>query len=99
MYMYWFQDDSVLSGTTITGNTFYVTARFFNAKDGSILNFSNKTLSPTTNIIESSDMYYKMVIDTSDYSYQFFRYNGTTGSRIGRTGDPINFYEAVGGTS
>jgi hypothetical protein len=99
MYMYWFQDDSVLSGTTITGNTFYVTARFFNAKDGSILNFSNKTLSPTTNIIESTDMYYKMVIDTSDYSYQFFRYNGTTGSRIGRTGDPINFYEAVGGTS
>jgi hypothetical protein len=99
MYMYWFQDDSVLSGTTITGDTFYVTARFFNAKDGSIVNFSNKTLSSTTNLIESTDMYYKLVIDKSDYSYQFYRYNGTTGTRIGKTGDPINFYEAVGGTS
>jgi len=98
MYIYWFQDDTVLNGTTMSGDTFYMTARFFDAKDGSILNFNNKSVSPTTSVNESADVYYKLVMDKSDYTYQIFRYNGTTGQRIGESGDPINFYEAISGT-
>lgn len=39
MYLFWFPDDTIFSGTT-----FYMTARFFNAEDGSILRFLNKDL-------------------------------------------------------
>jgi hypothetical protein len=99
MYLYWFQDNSVLNGTTFSGDTFYMSARFFDAKDGSILNFNNKSISPTTVVNETADTYYKLVMNNTDYTYQVFRYNGTTGDRIGESGDPINFYEAIGGTT
>lgn len=92
MYLFWFQDDSVLNETTLTGNTFYMTAKFLNAKDGSIIDFVKSNLS--TEVDESDDMYYKLVIDKSNYSYQVFRYNTSgTGSRIGESNDPIVFYE------
>ena len=42
MYLFWFQDESPFSGTTITGNTFWITAKFYNAEDGSISDFVNK---------------------------------------------------------
>lgn len=94
MYLFWFKDDSAFSETTITGNTFYVTAKFFNAEDGTIGDFTNRPLTSTEIIDESRDMYYKMIIDRTDYSYQIFNYSGTTtGSRIGKSGNPIVFYE------
>ena len=42
MYLFWFQDDSALNEETLTGDTFYMTAKFFNAEDGSITDFTNK---------------------------------------------------------
>lgn len=39
MYLFWFGDDTVFSGLT-----FYMTARFFNAEDGTITRFVNKDL-------------------------------------------------------
>jgi hypothetical protein len=93
MYLFWFQDDTALSETTLTGNTFWVTGKFFNAKDGSISDFTTTGLTSSQEVIENRDMYYKMVIDRTDYSYQIYRYNGTTGTRIGESGDPIVFYE------
>jgi hypothetical protein len=39
MYLFWFPDNTVF-----TGNTFYMTARFFNAEDGSVTQFLNKDL-------------------------------------------------------
>jgi hypothetical protein len=41
-------------------------------------------------------MYYKLVIDRTDYSYQYFRYTGTTGDRVGESVDSIKFYERNG---
>jgi hypothetical protein len=98
MYLFWFQDDSVLSETTLTGNTFWVTAKFFNAKDGTIIDFVNSNFQDTHEINESNDMYYKVVIDKTDYSYQISGYTGTTGDRMGLRCNPITFYEK-GGTS
>jgi hypothetical protein len=39
MYLFWFPDNSVFNG-----NTFYMTARFFNAEDGTVTQFLNKDL-------------------------------------------------------
>lgn len=39
MYLFWFGDDTVFSGTTL-----YMTARFFNADDGTITQFLNKDI-------------------------------------------------------
>lgn len=94
MYLFWFKDDSAFDETTLTGNTFYMTAKFFNAEDGTISDFTNRSMSFNEIIDESRDMYYKMIIDRTDYSYQVFNYSGTTtGSRIGKSGNPIVFYE------
>ena len=91
MYLYWFQDDTPFVGTPLTGTTFFITAKYFNSVDGSILDFNNKITSSEVKEIE--DMYFQLEIDRSDYSYQIFEYDGVAGNRIGMTDNPINFYE------
>lgn len=96
MYLFWFQDESAFNETTLTGNTFWMSAKFFNGEDGSITDFVKSDIG-NSDVVETNDMYYKMVIDKSDYSYQIFRYeNGVTGNRIGKNNDPIEFYEKKG---
>lgn len=96
MYLFWFSDDSAFNETNLTGNTFYMTAKFYNAKDGTILDFTTTGLTMNQQVIEPRDMYYKMQIDRSDYSYEVYRYtSGTTGTRIGEAHDPIIFYEKM----
>lgn len=96
MYLFWFQDESVLSESVLSGDTFWMTVKFYNANDGSIIDFVNRPIYSGVEIVESTDMYYKLVIDRSDYTYQYFRYTGTTGSRVGESVDPIKFYEKKG---
>lgn len=96
MYFYWFQDESAFNESTLTGNTFYMTAKYFNAVDGTITDFVNTCMSPSTNVIESEDLYYKVIIDKSDYSYQVYQFTGTTGSTVGMRTNPIKFYEKGG---
>jgi hypothetical protein len=70
-----------------------MTAKFYNAKDGSILDFTTTGLTSLQEVVETRDMYYQVDIDRTDYSYQVFNYNGLIGSRIGLNNDPITFYE------
>lgn len=93
MYFFWFSDDTVFDETNLTGNTFYMTAKFYNSKDGTVVDFTNKSLSTGTTVNESNDLYFKVIIDKTDFSYQVFRFNGTIGTRIGESNDPIKFYE------
>ena len=93
MYFFWFTDDSPFSETNITGNTFYMTAKYYNAKDGSVIDFVNKSKAAGVPIIEEEDVYYKVIIDRSYYSYIVYSYNGSIGSRVGLVNTPINFYE------
>ena len=102
MYFFWFENDDPFDGTNITGNTFYMTAKFYNAKDGSIIDFVNQTLSPSTTIIEENHLYYKVIIDRTTFSYATYEFNGTIGSRVGTTykslitGEtPIRFYQRI----
>lgn len=76
LYLFWFMDDSALSESILTGNTFYMTARFFNATDGSIINFANKSKSTTATIIESEDLYYQVEINKIENTYCVFYYEG-----------------------
>jgi|694.fasta_scaffold15608_6 hypothetical protein len=95
MYFFWFEDDSPFEGTNITGNTFYMTAKFYNAKDGSVIDFVNQSLPPSTSIIEENHLYYKVIINRTDYSYQVFNFYGSQGAIIGKTGSPIRFYQRI----
>jgi len=98
MYLFWFQDESVLSGTPLSGDTFFMTAKFYNAEDGSITDFCNNVFSTSREVVDTTDMYFKVVIDRSDYSYQIYNFSGTTGNRVGESNDPIKFYERGGGS-
>jgi hypothetical protein len=101
MYLFWFQDESVLAETnlsgTTTGNTFFMTAKFFNAKDGVITDFYNDVYSTSHEIKENEDMYFQVDIDKRDYSYKIYKFNGTKGIEVGTTEKPIKFYESGGG--
>jgi hypothetical protein len=50
MYLFWFGDDSVFSGTT-----FYMTARFFNADDGTVTQFLNKDMNADNSGLTSGE--------------------------------------------
>lgn len=101
MYFFWFQDESVLTETNLsgstTGNTFFMTAKFYNAKDGSIIDFANDLYPSSMEIDESTDMYFRVDIDKVNYSYQIYPYSGNTNlTRIGTSCNPIKFYEKGG---
>lgn len=95
MYFFWFENDDPFDGTNITGNTFYMTAKFYNAKDGSIIDFVNQTLSPSATIIEENHLYYKVIIDRTSFSYQVYSFFGSQGARIGVPNSPIRFYQRI----
>lgn len=103
MYLFWFEDDTVLEESTLTGTTFFMTAKFYNAVDGSRLQFANKQISNSSSLIEEDDLYFEVQMDRSNapsYNYDVSDYNsaGTVrGNRRGTSSSPINFYE-IGGT-
>lgn len=92
MYQFWFKDDTAFDETELTGTTFWMTAKFYNANDGNIIDFVNKNVNNSTpvnervgmsgnpilfyekgivgnEVNESEDLYYKVIIDRTDYSY------------------------------
>jgi hypothetical protein len=97
MYFFWFQDDTPYNETQLTGNTFYMTAKFFNGDDGSVIDFVNNCFSTSHQIVESDDMYYKVIVDMNEYSYIVYEFDGTIGDRCGVRNNPIKFYEKGGG--
>lgn len=89
MYLFWFKDDSAFNETELTGTTFWMTAKFYNADDGSIIDFVKTDLG-SNNVDETNDMYYRVELNRDNYTYEVFRFNG---SRIGQSSNPIIFYE------
>jgi hypothetical protein len=84
-------------------NTFFMTAKFFNGKDGSILDFTNQAFSTTHVVTEDDDMYYQVNFDHYERTYQMYKYSGVTGNtspiRVGTghtVSNSINFYEKGG---
>ena len=89
MFLFWFKDDSAFNETNLTGTTFWMTSKFYNAKDGSIMDFVTSDLG-SSDVDETNNMYYKVVIDRTNCTYQVFKMNNTS---IGRSGNPIMFFE------
>jgi hypothetical protein len=79
-------------------NTFFMTAKFFNGKDGSILDFTNSGFTSSYVITEEKDMYYQVEFDNYEKTYQIYKYNGITkGDRVGNgSSSSIKFYEKGG---
>jgi hypothetical protein len=107
MYLFWFEDETVLEDSdligTETSNTFFMTAKFFNAKDGNILDFTNRALSTGATIDEKNDMYYQVDFNLTGRTYQIYKYTGgTRGDRVGFSDSgltkTIQFFEKGGGT-
>ena len=88
MYLFWFPDETVYSGMT-----FYMTARFFNAEDGSISRFMNNTHKTLVN--DSDDLYYKVVFNRAAHTYNVYEYDAISKATVrkGLYSSPINFYE------
>ena len=102
MYLFWFEQEDVFVETNLSGtpssNTFFMTAKFYNAKNGNIVDFTNSGFTQSHEVIEESDMYYQVDIDRINHTYQISNYNGIIkGSRVGTvSGTTINavkFYE------
>lgn len=88
---YWFQDNTILKDTLLDNDTFWLSAKFFNAKNGLIYDFTNKEIS--NEIEESQDMYFKCVIDKSTNTFKIYDINN---NRIGLKNSPITFFEKNG---
>ena len=87
MSFYWFDDDNVLSDQTLTGDTFYVSAKYFNSIDGSIYSFTKNDLTINDIPKESGDTYYKVTINKANKTYFI-----TGSGRYGVSNNPIKFY-------
>ena len=103
MYLFWFEDDTVLEESVLTGTTFFMTAKFYNSVDGNRLQFANKQISQGSDLVEEDDLYFLVEMDRSNapsYHYEVRDYDSTgtvRGNRRGESSNPIKFYE-IGGT-
>lgn len=68
MNIYWFEDESVLD-SNLTGNTLYMTAKYYNSIDGSVINFSTNRLSVNDVANDTYDSYYKVELNNTGKTY------------------------------
>jgi hypothetical protein len=96
MYFFWFQDETPYDDTPYTGKTFWMTAKYFNAKDGEIIDFTNTCMSKSEQVNETEDLYYQVELDSTNNTYEVFYYDGVKRARRGLRNNPIKFYEKGG---
>lgn len=97
MYLFWFEDNTPYVNSQYSGNTFWMTAKYFNSIDGSLYDFVNDCYSTVHTIVETQDFYYKVIMNQNNYTYSIYQYNGIVGDRVGTFDNPIKFYEKGGG--
>ena len=87
-FIYWLKDPNY-----INIDTFYMGAKFFNAKTGQFTRFLNKrqtSISDRFNFDKSKSFYYKVQLDTEKYNYEVF--DVETNQRVG-TDSEIKWFE------
>tara|TARA_R110002012_G_scaffold291217_2_gene485553 strand:- start:49 stop:912 length:864 start_codon:yes stop_codon:yes gene_type:complete len=103
-YLQWLKDRDLF-----TGNTFYMTCKFFNGKTGTVIRMLNQLPSPIQGQYSFEDFFYYQIIlniETGNtnpkYNYTVHPYNsvaGATGITLAPAGEtvlgPIKFYEYV----
>ena len=79
-----------------------MTAKFYNAVDGSRIQFANKEITQGSDVVEEDDLYFIVEMDRSNapsFHYDISDYDSTgnvRGNRRGLSSSPIKFYE-IGG--
>jgi hypothetical protein len=82
-------------------DTFYMRAKFFNGSTGQFITLMNRSqaspqlVSTKYSFDSSKYLYYKVVMDYNDYTYQIFDTVGPTQVRVGSLTNPIKFYEYI----
>lgn len=94
MSIYWLQDEETTNDTIYSGTTFYMSARFFNSKDGTVVNFINKPKTINEEIYESEDSYFKVIINRTSETYEVYSDEHNMEVRVGKSEKPIKFYES-----
>lgn len=87
---YWFTDDTVVKNSNLDNNIFWISAKFFNAKNGYVYDFINKNKQFL--IDDTNDIYFKMTLN-SDYTYIIQDMDNYI---IGNKQTPITFYQRNG---
>jgi hypothetical protein len=89
--LFWFQNEENILSSLFTGNTFWITAKFFNSNDGFIYDFINNN--KTSNIKDTEDTYFKLIIDKENFTYSIYNMND---DRVGTSLKPLIFYQKNG---
>jgi len=82
-------------------DTFYMRVKFFNGSTGQFITLMNKSqsspqlVSSKYTFDSSRYLYYKFVLNYSNYTYQIFDVSGPTQIRVGSMVNPIKFYEYI----
>ena len=82
-------------------NTFFMTAKFYDAKTGEVIDFTNYGFNKNHSFTEENDMYYQVDFNIYERTYMIYKYSGgTRGNRVGISNkdynSSINFYEKGG---
>jgi len=81
-------------------DTFYMTAKFFNANTGQFIKMMNRSqaspqlVNSKFSFDEEKYFYYKVVMDYNDYTYQIFDIFQQP-TRVGNISNPINWYQYI----
>lgn len=92
-FIYWLKNTSFISA-----NTFYMSAKFFDAKNGIFIKMMNEPQSTLAvggsqySFSSEQYFYYKVVLNRLNLTYQVFDYSGT---RRGINTNPIKWYQYV----
>jgi WD40 repeat protein len=94
-FIYWLKNTGFLNV-----RTFYMTAKFFDAKTGIFVKMMNRPQSTLTginklNFPQESYFYYKVVLDYDDYTYKIYDINTGYDVLVGDSSNPIKWYEYI----
>lgn len=94
-FIYWLKKKDYLDI-----NTFYMTAKFFDAKNGFFVKMMNRPQSTLTgpnkfNFNQEKYFYYKVILDYSNYTYKVYDINSGTDILVGNEINPINWFEYI----
>lgn len=94
-FIYWLKKKDFLNI-----NTFYMTAKYFDAKTGVFVKMMNRPQSGLTglnkfNFNQEQYFYYKVILDYSNYTYDVYDINSGNDVLVGQSSDPIKWYEYI----
>ena len=94
MFIYWLKKRDFLNITT-----FYMTAKFFDAKSGVFIKMMNRPQSSLIgdkfNFPQDRYFYYKVILDYNNYTYKIYDISGGGQTLAGQESNPIKWYEYI----